>query len=227
MKTVEFVIKIVLLLFIWGIWWIVSDAQLPGAVNLSIIVGGTLLVFPLVWLGRKLLDGRPTTGRARGVTTFVHYSLGILFGLPIVRALVTYREWSGWTLTVPGWIGLILVIVSGAACGLTILNLALKGLGAPFAIALSQRLAADWLYAWTRNPMVLAALAIAVALGVWFQSVLFIVWVLALLAPALLYFVKQYEERELELRFGASYLDYKARTPMLVPRRPIEREAKA
>jgi protein-S-isoprenylcysteine O-methyltransferase Ste14 len=75
--------------------------------------------------------------------------------------------------------------------------------------------------------MVLAALAIAAALGVWFQSVLFIVWVLALLAPALLYFVKQYEERELELRFGASYLDYKARTPMLVPRRPIEREAKA
>jgi len=227
MKTVEFVIKIVLLLFIWSIWWLASDAQLPGAVNLSIIVGGTLLVFPLVWLGRKLLDGQPSTRRARGVTTFVHYSLGILFGLPIVRALVTYREWSGWTLTVPGWIGLILVIVSGAACGLTILNLALKGLGAPFAIALSQRLAADWLYAWTRNPMVLAALAIAAALGVWFQSVLFIVWVLALLAPALLYFVKQYEERELELRFGASYLDYKARTPMLVPRRPIEREAKA
>jgi protein-S-isoprenylcysteine O-methyltransferase Ste14 len=29
-----------------------------------------------------------------------------------------------------------------------------------------------------------------------------------------------YEERELELRFGASYLEYKSRTPMLFPRKP-------
>jgi len=33
-------------------------------------------------------------------------------------------------------------------------------------------------------------------------------------------FLKAFEERELEIRFGASYLEYKARTPMLWPRRP-------
>ncbi len=42
----------------------------------------------------------------------------------------------------------------------------------------------------------------------------------ALLAFILLVFVKVYEERELEIRFGASYLEYKSRTPMLFPRRP-------
>jgi protein-S-isoprenylcysteine O-methyltransferase Ste14 len=101
-----------------------------------------------------------------------------------------------------------------------VVNLALKGLGAPFAISLSRKLAADWMYAWTRNPMVLAGLAFLLALGIWFQSTLFILWVLILFTPALLMFVKIYEERELEIRFGASYLEYKSRTPMLFPRNP-------
>jgi len=103
---------------------------------------------------------------------------------------------------------------------LTVVNLALRGLGAPFFIALSRKLAADWLYAWTRNPMVLAILAFLISLGIWFRSLLFVSWVLVLFAPALLFFVKAFEERELEIRFGASYLAYKSRTPMLFPRRP-------
>jgi protein-S-isoprenylcysteine O-methyltransferase Ste14 len=68
--------------------------------------------------------------------------------------------------------------------------------------------------------MVLAVLAFFLSLGIWFQSGLFVLWVVILLAPALLVFVKVYEERELEIRFGASYLEYKSRTPMLFPRRP-------
>jgi protein-S-isoprenylcysteine O-methyltransferase Ste14 len=121
---------------------------------------------------------------------------------------------------VPTEIGLLLTIVTGAAVFLTVANLALKGFGAPFFIVLSRKLAADWMYAWTRNPMVLALLAFLLSLGIWFQSVLFVLWALILFSPALLFFVKVYEERELELRFGASYLEYKSRTPMLFPRKP-------
>jgi protein-S-isoprenylcysteine O-methyltransferase Ste14 len=123
-------------------------------------------------------------------------------------------------LPVPSGIGLALVIITGAAFLLTVVNLALKGFGAPFFIALSRKLAADWLYAWTRNPMLLAVLAFFLSLGIWFQSALFALWVLMLFAPALVVFVKVFEERELEIRFGASYLEYKSRTPMLFPRRP-------
>jgi len=67
-------------------------------------------------------------------------------------------------------------------------------------------LAADWMYAWTRNPMVLAGLSFLLSLGIWFQSLLFVLWGLLLFTPALLFFIKVYEERELEFRFGASYL---------------------
>jgi protein-S-isoprenylcysteine O-methyltransferase Ste14 len=159
-------------------------------------------------------------GRAVWTTTFVHVGLGFTFGVPIVRVLTTHQDWSGWVLPVPSGIGLALVILTGAVFLLTVVNLALKGLGAPFFIALSRKLAADWLYAWTRNPMVLAGLSFFLSLGIWFQSGLFVLWVLMLFAPALIFFVKVYEERELEFRFGASYLEYKSKTPMLWPRRP-------
>jgi protein-S-isoprenylcysteine O-methyltransferase Ste14 len=219
-QVIEFLVRVALLAFIWFIWWWALNAPLSNVMNLSIIVGGVLLVFPLAWLGRKILNRHQTISRVAWTTTFVHFALGFLFGVPIIRAVTTHQDWSGWVLPVPSEIGLALVIISGAAFLLTVVNLALKGFGAPFFIALTRKLAADWLYAWTRNPMVLAALAFLLSLGIWFQSVLFVLWVLILFAPALLVFEKVYEERELEIRFGTSYLEYKSRTPMLFPRRP-------
>jgi len=218
--VIEFLFRIALLVFTFFIWWWALNAPLSNVMNLSIIVGGVLLVFPLVWLGRMILDRQPTTSRAAWITTFVHYALGILFGVPIIRAVITHQDWSDWKLPIPVGIGLLLVIVTGAATLLTMVNLALKALGAPFAISLSRKLAVDWSYAWTRNPMVLAALSFFLSLGIWFQSTLFLLWVFILFTPALLVFVKMYEERELEIRFGASYLEYKSRTPMLFPRKP-------
>jgi protein-S-isoprenylcysteine O-methyltransferase Ste14 len=216
----EFPIRAALLAFIWFVWRLALIAPLSNAVNLSIIMGGVLLVFPLVWLGRKILDRQQTISRVAWTTTFVQAALMFPLGVPTVRAIATHRDWPGWVLPVPSEIGLVLVIITGAASLLTVINLALKGLGAPFFIAFSRKLASDWLYAWTRNPMVLAILAFFVSLGIWLQSVLFVLWVLILFAPALLFFVKVYEERELEIRFGPSYLEYKSKTPMLLPRRP-------
>jgi protein-S-isoprenylcysteine O-methyltransferase Ste14 len=219
-QVIELLVRVALLTFIWIIWWWALNAPLSNSMNLSIIVVGVLLVFPLVWLGRKILDQHQTVSRAVWTTTFIHFGLGFLFGVPIIRAIITHQDWSVWVIPVPAKIGLMLVLVSGAAFLLTVINLALKGSGAPFFIALSRRLAADWLYAWTRNPMVLSGLALLLSLGLWFQSVLFVLWALILFAPALLFFVKFYEERELEVRFGAAYLLYKSKTPMLIPKRP-------
>jgi len=207
----------ILIIFLWS--WVLHQ-RLSNIMDISIIVGGVLLIFPIAWLGRKMLDKKPTTSRAAWITTFVHYAVVILAGVAVTRAIKTHQHWSGWLLPVPTEIGLLLVIVTGGATLLTVINLALKGLGAPFAVALSRKLAVDWLYAWTRNPMVLAVLALGLSLGVWFQSIRFVLWVLILFASALLFIVKVYEERELEIRFGASYLEYKSRTPMLFPRKP-------
>jgi len=216
----EFLVRVALLSLILLLFWRVTDARIPNVLNVSIIGGGVLLTFPLVWFGRKILDKQPTASRAVWVTTFVHFGLGFTLGVPLVRALVTHQDWAGSVLPIPTGIGWALVVATGAASFIVVANLALRGLGAPFFIALSRKLAVDWLYAWTRNPMVLAGLAFFLSLGIWFQSLLFVLWVIILFAPALLFFVKTYEERELEIRFGESYVDYKSRTPMLIPRRP-------
>lgn len=204
-------------LFLWA--W-ARSRPLSRTLDLLLILGGVALVFPVVYVGRKVLDRRPTTSRAAWTTAFVHFTLMVLLGVAIIRAVITHRDWPGCTLPIPAEVGRFLMMITGAAALLTVLNLAWKGLGAPFAIALSSRLTADWCYGWTRNPMVLATLAFLLAVGIWFQSALFVLWVIVLVTPAWLVFVKVYEERELEIRFGATYLEYKSRTPMLFPRRP-------
>jgi protein-S-isoprenylcysteine O-methyltransferase Ste14 len=218
--AIAFLLKATLTIFIWFVLRWAFYAPISVAVNLMILVGGPLLVYPVVWLGRIVLDRHRTKSWAVWTTTFVHFSLGFFLGIPLLRAIATWRSWPGPALPVPPAIGSALVFVTGAACTLTVVNLALRGLGAPFFIALSRRMATDWMYAWTRNPMVLTVLAFLVSLGIRYQSLLFVLWVLIVLAPAELTFVKVFEECELEIRFGAPYLDYKSRTQMLFPRRP-------
>ena len=50
------------------------------------------------------------------------------------------------------------------------------------------------------------------------QSLSLILWAAGLFLPAILFFLKTYEERELEIRFGEAYRAYRAGTPMLFPR---------
>jgi protein-S-isoprenylcysteine O-methyltransferase Ste14 len=179
---------------------------------------GPLLAFPVTRLGRKALESDPRPERAEGVNVVVHYAMMIVLGcslFPAVRAILNLP-----TITLPVLRHLAggLVGLTGVATFLTVLNLAIRGLGAPFAVKLSTRLATDWMYARTRNPMVLCTLAWFLCLGVWHQSARFILLLALSVVPGWLYFVKVYEERELEIRFGAAYGEYRARTPFLWPR---------
>jgi protein-S-isoprenylcysteine O-methyltransferase Ste14 len=58
------------------------------------------------------------------------------------------------------------------------------------------------------------------SVGLWYRSVWFLLWVAAIVSPGLIFFVRKYEERELEVRFGSAYRDYRLRTPFLWPRNP-------
>lgn len=216
----EILIKVALLLLVWLAWYLVFIQPYSPGFDLAVIVGGMLLIFPVIWIARTALDRQPTLTRVHWITTAVHYTVGLLVGSAVIRAILTQENWIGWKLPIAPEIGLVLVYASGAVVLMTVINLALKGLGAPFAIALSQKLAVEWLFAWTRNPMVFSGLILLFSLGLYYQSALFLLWVLLVVTPSLLFFLKFYEERELELRFGASYLEYKAKTPMLFPRKP-------
>lgn len=209
-------------LLVWG--WI-AQTESPPWLSAAIIVGAIALIFPCTWLARTLADRAPMPDSTASVTFYLHWALMILLGAGIVEAVQTAARWRGWELPISPGLGLALMWITGIADLLTVANLALRGLGAPFAIHLSERLATDWLYRYTRNPMVLATLAFLVSFGLWVRSAAFVVWVLALVTPAFLYYLLRYEERELEIRFGEPYRVYKARTPMLLPRRPAAHQA--
>lgn len=219
----QLIVNLVMLAISWGIWLWFASRPPKLFIDLTVALAGALAVIPLVLVGRKILDSQPTVKQAERVTTILHYFLAILLGTSIISATRFGLNSTEWVVPISPSLGLILMIVGGFLLVLVIFNLILKGLGAPFAISLTRVVATQWLYAWTRNPMILSALAFLVGLGLWLRSAIFLVWLLAVLSPAIFVFLKVYEERELEIRFGSNYLDYKERTPMFIPRRPANK----
>jgi hypothetical protein len=119
MKIITVVIRIALFGFTLLVWWWMLRLPLSKPANLAVIVGGVLLVVPVVWLGRKMLDRRPTLDRAAWITTFVHVALMILFGAAIIRAVTSHNDWIGWLLPIPAEIGRLLVMATTTAALLT------------------------------------------------------------------------------------------------------------
>lgn len=72
-------------------------------------------------------------------------------------------------------------------------------------------------YKLTRNPMSLGFYLGCLALGLLSGSTYFTLWVLIEVIPVHVFFLKFFEERELELRFGRTYMDYRKKVPFLIP----------
>jgi protein-S-isoprenylcysteine O-methyltransferase Ste14 len=115
--------------------------------------------------------------------------------------------------------GVVLVIVGGAFAFWSVLAEVSIGRGTPVPMIPTQRLVVVPPFTYCRNPMILGTATAYLGLGVSIGSVSAIVLAL-LFAGLLLLYVKVFEERELEARFGAPYLQYKRTTPFLIPRLP-------
>ncbi len=102
---------------------------------------------------------------------------------------------------------------------LTASNLLLraKGSGAN-AFLLTKRIVANDVYQSTRNPMSLGFYLLGLAVGLISGSTLYTLAIVVGLIPAHVFFLKYFEELELELRFGESYKEYKRKVPFLIPR---------
>ena len=90
------------------------------------------------------------------------------------------------------------------------------GNGTPAPMVATQRLVVEGPYAYTRNPMTLGALLLYLGIGAGMGS-LGAIAIVMLVFVGLLTYIYSHETRELEGRFGAAYLDYKMRTPFLLP----------
>ena len=181
--------------------------------SVALVWGGVALVPLVAAVGRWLLDRRPTPERASLLTIPVHYLGMILLGCALLVAFPFTQAYPIARVPFPRAISFPALRVLAVLLTLTVVNLAIGGLGAPFATALSKRLATNWLYARCRNPMGLFLLLFFIVGALWLQSLHALLWATLWFAPAWILLVRLYEERELEIRFGESYLRYKAKTP--------------
>ena len=179
-----------------------------------VVVWGGIAFVPLVAAaGRRLLDRRPTIERAAALSLLVHCAEGILLGCGLIVAFRFMQAHPIARIPVPQAISLAVVRITGVMAMFTVVNLAVGGLGLPFAAWQSSKVATRWLYSRCRNPMGFYGMLCGIAGAVWLQSLQALLWMMLWLTPAWILFVKIYEERELEIRFGESYLKYKAKTP--------------
>lgn len=114
-------------------------------------------------------------------------------------------------------VGLPLVLV-GASLGLwSNYRLFTAGRGTPLPLMPTQELIVEPPYTWSRNPMALGAISGYLGVATVVRSIGAMVVVL-LCAAALLTYVRFAEERGMVARFGAQYVQYRRRTPFLLPR---------
>jgi len=182
-----------------------------------VIVWGFVAFAPLAAaIARKLLDREPTPEHAATVSVTLHYCLGILLGCALIVGFQFTQEYPIIALHVSHSVVRPFMLLFGVCATLTILNLLIQGLGLPFAAKESSRLVTGWLYKHCRNPMGLFSILFVAAAALWLQSLHALVWAVLWFAPAWVLFVKFYEERELEVRYGKPYLEYKSRTPFFL-----------
>jgi protein-S-isoprenylcysteine O-methyltransferase Ste14 len=81
----------------------------------------------------------------------------------------------------------------------------------------TQELIVEPPYTWSRNPMALGAISAYLGVAILARSLGAAVVVL-LCAAALLTYIRFGEERGMTARFGTQYLQYRRRTPFLIPR---------
>lgn len=140
-------------------------------------------------------------------------------GVTHLDGLVGFKPLSLKTLTLV--VG-ILLMVPGLYF-LIVSNKLLRAIGSGAnAFRLTKKIVENDVYKRTRNPMSLGFYLFALALGFISGSTLFTLAVIFGLIPVHIFFLKYFEELELELRFGQSYREYKQKTPFLILKRSLD-----
>lgn len=119
--------------------------------------------------------------------------------------------------TISKTIGVVMIMIGIGL--MSIAQILLLGIGEGFPLlSLTRKLTDNFLYERTRNPMILVSYLTVIGIGLLGGSTFFTLWSLLALIPSNILWLKYFEERELEMRFGQSYREYKQRVPFLIPR---------
>jgi protein-S-isoprenylcysteine O-methyltransferase Ste14 len=112
---------------------------------------------------------------------------------------------------------LVFMVAGWLFANWTVTGLFSLGQGTPILLMATQKLVVQRPYTYCRNPMTLGTTAFYLGVAIWTGSLSALI--LALIYPVgISIYIKLFEEKELEQRFGLEYVEYKRRTPFLIPR---------
>jgi len=150
------------------------------------------------------------------VVGLLYISVVALF---IVAALLTDKwlnlpsiSFMPWTL-----IPALLFLVPGFILGTWTWTMFLRAHGTAVPVNPPQKLITTGIYAYSRNPMMLGLFLILFGLGILIGSLALTIFYTPLFILVFCIYAKKIEEKELELKFGGAYLDYKKKIPMFLP----------
>jgi protein-S-isoprenylcysteine O-methyltransferase Ste14 len=185
------------IVFLVGSIWLAAAIRRPG--HRGAAASMSRVSHALVWLGLVL----------PGTVGLFHPGLTAYDGLLGMPDLSARSLWIAIGVVLES-AGLVLLLSSNRF-------LITKGGGAA-AFLLTERLVTDGWYGRTRNPMSLGFYAACVGAGMIAGSLTVTAAALLIIVPAHIFHLKCFEERELELRYGRSYIAHKRRVPFLLPR---------
>ena len=114
-------------------------------------------------------------------------------------------------------LGIVFIILGWLIANWTVKVQYALGKGTPIPLIATRKLVIQGPYSYCRNPMTLGTTMVYVGVAIWLGSLSGLA--LALIYPVgILIYIKLIEEKELENRFGSEYVEYKKRTPFLIPR---------
>jgi len=189
----------------------------------SQFIGCGIFVVSIIVLG-ILLRSHPSKPAAEKISKIIHFFHLFLFVpiyfVPIIPAVPRYDALLGIpslpfrsTFGVIGGIlfltGILFMVISMAAQ-------AEFGDGT-FAFVLTKNVIKGYLYKLIRNPMSLGIYLLLLGCGFMPGSTYYSLFILLVFIPTHIFYLKFFEEKELELRFGQTYIEYKKRVPFLIP----------
>jgi protein-S-isoprenylcysteine O-methyltransferase Ste14 len=191
-----------------------------------------VFVFVLVtFLSGKLVRKNPKLEYAQKPIRVVHFCYWFFLVLPAWIEFI----YPGYTRLdavlnlnpLPGRIPLAvigtLLFLIGMYYGLASSRLLSKiGRGA-MAFKFSKSVVVSGVYDQVRNPMALGYYLMLLGVGLMAHSAYFFFFNLLIVIPSHIFYIKYFEEYEVELRLGESYIKYKQQTPFLIPKAPGKR----
>ena len=113
-------------------------------------------------------------------------------------------------------VGVMAIIVGGIVAMWTIVIQITLASGTPFPMLPTKKLLIVGPFKYCRNPMTLGTIILYAGIAIMIGSFSALLAV-AIFAAMLIVYLKSIEEKELQMRFGSEYIEYKKKTPFIIP----------